>query len=214
MPTISRTPHSGVGGGQRHRARRGHWHADRAGPPRRGDARSPARGRSPPSKTPGGSWPLGLWREVNLWRLPARPRMLWNSQAILSNAFSVQSPNLTLVFGPGPGRLRRAAIRRFMFKANPAMSALMLETPLTCQPSPGRRTPVSVGVNGIAPGAAVACHRAGTCRCGRARSSARGPRCRARGSVRGPLSTPSERIMTNDSNLFGRGPVRPDFFHV
>jgi hypothetical protein len=58
--------------------------------------------RPPPSKTPGGSWPLGLWREVNLWRLPARPRMLWNSQAILSNAGLVQiMSQLPLAFGPG-----------------------------------------------------------------------------------------------------------------
>ena len=61
-------------------------------------------------------------------------------------------PNLTLVFGPGPGRLRRAA--------NPALHIQgqlgdILETPLTCQASGGYRTPVSVGVNGIAPGAAI-----------------------------------------------------------
>ena len=35
------------------------------------------------------------------------------------------------------------------------VGAHSLETPLTCHPSPGRRTPVSVGVNGIAPGAAI-----------------------------------------------------------
>src|SRR5215467_9061275 len=38
--------------------------------------------RSPPHKTPGGSWPLGLC-EVNLWRLPARPRMRW---PVITNA--------------------------------------------------------------------------------------------------------------------------------
>ena len=36
-------------------------------------------------------------------------------------------PNLTLVFGPGPGGLRRAAIRPFTFKANSALSTWRTE---------------------------------------------------------------------------------------
>ena len=85
-------------------------------------ARSEARHlkRSPPSKTPGGSWPLGLWREVNLWRLPARPRMLWNSQAILSNAGVVQCIISQRFSGIRAGSVTRSRSGPFTFKANPA----------------------------------------------------------------------------------------------
>src|SRR5215467_14005245 len=55
-------------------------------------------------------------------------------------------------------RCRRAAVCNWVVQEVPSTGdgrRSFAETPLTCQSSPGRRTPVSVGVNGIAPGAAI-----------------------------------------------------------